>query len=694
MKLPPLSLGLSLGVEAEKAVDSEFFSIGQAHGHLYKSGAHSPVHALSGRLQAGPNDSIELTVPASLIKGVFDALHEPGAEFVVRNNRTESAVKVMTKDEVKKIGGIDKITERGHSYNYTLGPIVELSANGDYDKLWAISIDSKDLGEIRNSYGLETSPQLGFYIPVGIKKKKVTEENKVSKLASDKVQHTRTMYHGSPLGNLTKLRQGSYVTPIKEVAYLMGRFHEDTGKTWSDEDLAEPHFFGKDPKWKSGREPKGVPTVYEIITNDDDLDLLDNPYEHKTKVELSLKKILDNSVSKLASDLAIPADLALVHYSKGKLDELRPLSYEELLKSRTRGRWLDAPEKAKEYVEGRRKYENELHKMLNDKGIVTDPSNSFLYATLGGHENFGTPGQYRHESPLTPELINQSLFDVVGAGDSQMGYGEEGLKAALRRWQEAKDAGTLKSTQYMGMNINPRIEVITPSKLKPTAVNLLPTPDLTKNAAMYNVTGDKVQGVGLRKLYHSLLEANKLKGLAVNNEETGDVELSFDGKAKDRAKLFKELSDLIQAKTQRPINIEKSKIQQKLVPVNMTGADVDKVIGLGHLAYRRSPAYDPKDQVLKSTEEGQKELMDRYRLGLENGNLVGKVPQRAYEQLMGVRPMYKAFAPESLVRSEEEALSGMEESNKKRLLDMLGQDRGFLTNGINKLAELLREANS
>jgi 8-oxo-dGTP pyrophosphatase MutT (NUDIX family) len=183
MNIPPLSLGLSKGVEALRAADSEFFSAGQAHGLLCKAGAHTPVHALSGRLQAGPNGGIELTVPASLIKGVFDALHEPGAEFVVRNNRTESAIKVMTKAEVEKLGGQDKVTERGHSYNYTLGPIVELPASGGYEKLWAISIDSDDLKAIRGSYGLETSPQLGFYIPVGIKKNNVTKDNGVSKLA-------------------------------------------------------------------------------------------------------------------------------------------------------------------------------------------------------------------------------------------------------------------------------------------------------------------------------------------------------------------------------------------------------------------------------------------------------------------------------------------------------------------------------
>jgi len=183
MTIPPISLGITKGAEWLKALNAEMFTFGQAHGLMNKKAEHTSVHALAGRLQAGPNGNLELTVPSSLIKGVFDALDEPGAEFVVRNNRTESAIKVMTKEEVDKLGGVSHISERGHSYHYTLGPIVELPATGDYDKLWAISIKSDDLEAIRRSYGLETSPQLGFYIPVGCKKKKVTEDNKVSKLA-------------------------------------------------------------------------------------------------------------------------------------------------------------------------------------------------------------------------------------------------------------------------------------------------------------------------------------------------------------------------------------------------------------------------------------------------------------------------------------------------------------------------------
>ena len=211
MTIPPLSLGITKGVEWLKALNAEMFTYGQAHGYMNKNAEHTSVHALAGRLQAGPNGNLELTVPSSLIKGVFDALDEPGAEFVVRNNRTESAIKVMTKEEVDKIGGNSHISERGHSYHYTLGPIVELPASGEYDKLWAISIKSNDLEDIRKSYGLEASPQLGFYIPVGCKKNKVTEDNKVSKLAGllKSSELVNANYNTTSLGRGTTLHHNT-----------------------------------------------------------------------------------------------------------------------------------------------------------------------------------------------------------------------------------------------------------------------------------------------------------------------------------------------------------------------------------------------------------------------------------------------------------------------------------------------------
>ena len=96
-------------------------------------------------------------------------------------------------------------------------------------------------------------------------------------------------YHGSPVDGLTALNKGSYVTKDRATAELMGRYHLSTGKTWSDEDLAEPHYFGKAPKWKN--EPMGKAHIYKLHAALNQLDLLDNPYEHTTVQELSVKKV-------------------------------------------------------------------------------------------------------------------------------------------------------------------------------------------------------------------------------------------------------------------------------------------------------------------------------------------------------------------------------------------------------------------
>ncbi|HMP17196.1 MAG TPA: hypothetical protein PKD72_09255 [Gemmatales bacterium] len=86
-----------------------------------------------------------------------------------------------------------------------------------------------------------------------------------------------------------------------------------------------------------------------------------------------------------------------------------------------------------------------------------------MYATLAGREQFGKPGDYKHEADLTPELVRQSFFDVVGDGKSYTGLGQAGLNRALNRWRKAREAGILKPIEYMGMPIHPRIEVMTPS---------------------------------------------------------------------------------------------------------------------------------------------------------------------------------------------------------------------------------------
>ena len=152
----------------------------------------------------------------------------------------------------------------------------------------------------------------------------------------------------------------------------------------------------------------------------------------------------------------------LVHYSNDQFEKLHPLTYEELLKNRTSGRWEKEPDKAKKYVEERKNLEDYLRKRLKQKGILHDKNKTFLYATLDGREQYAQPDRIKHEAPLTPEIINQSFFDVVGL-PSRTIFGQKGLDSAIRRWDKNKD--NLKTKEYMGMTIRPRIEIMTPTEV-------------------------------------------------------------------------------------------------------------------------------------------------------------------------------------------------------------------------------------
>lgn len=114
-----------------------------------------------------------------------------------------------------------------------------------------------------------------------------------SRTADTAATAQRTFYHGSPNADLQTLAPGSYVTSDLDTAKLMGRFHADTGKTWSDDDLAEKHKFGAQPTWKPGREPAGEPAIYKLQAAIKQLNLLDNPYEHTTLESLPVEKTAD-----------------------------------------------------------------------------------------------------------------------------------------------------------------------------------------------------------------------------------------------------------------------------------------------------------------------------------------------------------------------------------------------------------------
>ena len=210
---------------------------------------------------------------------------------------------------------------------------------------------------------------------------------------------------------------------------------------------------------------------------------------------------------------------------------------------------------------------------------------------------------------------------------------------------------------------------------------------LSKLAAAYTASGEKVQGVGLRKMYHSLLEEQGLPGLAVNNEETGDVELSFDGDEAKRKEVFDQLSSRVKAKTGHPITFTPTANPQVSVPVNLSNIDAEKLNAIHHLAYRMSNLYNPNDSAMDSNNSFKEKIADRFRLQVNQRGLQGTVPSRASEQLSGNRPMYDFMLPDQRTRSEEEALSDMPKDQKRRLMKALLGGRGFLDPNQTKVAE-------
>ena len=164
-----------------------------AHAHIClekAGGAPVKVHALAGRLYLSSSGWLMMAVPNAIGQGAFDALDEPGVELPKDDNgRYSCHVSVMRPEEIAQIGGPDVLSERGHSYLYSLGPIKEVEPDNwsGVGKVYYLSISSPALSELRRSYGLSSLPNEGkyeFHATFGIKRRNITRNSDVSKASS------------------------------------------------------------------------------------------------------------------------------------------------------------------------------------------------------------------------------------------------------------------------------------------------------------------------------------------------------------------------------------------------------------------------------------------------------------------------------------------------------------------------------
>lgn len=157
------------------------------------SSAPSNAMVLKGRLYASRSGWLLLSVPNALVRGIFDAMHEPGIELPPGSGDKpfNAHISVMREEEVASLGGVDKITERGHDFTYQLGPLKTVIPMGwdDMSRVWFVHIDSPELKALRKSYGLPALPQkngkeLNFHLTVAVKRRGILLPNEKSKVAA------------------------------------------------------------------------------------------------------------------------------------------------------------------------------------------------------------------------------------------------------------------------------------------------------------------------------------------------------------------------------------------------------------------------------------------------------------------------------------------------------------------------------
>lgn len=161
------------------------------HISLYEIGADKEKRAavnFAGLLQATSTGQLMLSVPTSLVRGLHDALDEPGVSLPHAPTKTmaRAGIVVMTPAELQRIGGPDVVTERGRSFRYMLGEIKDSLAKDwpGVSRCWHIEVNSPDLQQLRKTYGLH--PLLegvsNFSIVIGCRRTGVLGETEVSKV--------------------------------------------------------------------------------------------------------------------------------------------------------------------------------------------------------------------------------------------------------------------------------------------------------------------------------------------------------------------------------------------------------------------------------------------------------------------------------------------------------------------------------
>ncbi len=173
-------------------LDRLAFETGRRVGTFYKSAADpsapEPAYNLAGTLYLAESGWVLLQVPNALVRGVFAAMHEPGAELPPSgpDGRLNAHISVFRPEELEALGGGEKVTERGKQYRYSIGRLVTVEPDGwsEMARVWFLKVHSPELQALRRSYGLSSLPKDGkfdFHITCAVKRRGVLGRNATAK---------------------------------------------------------------------------------------------------------------------------------------------------------------------------------------------------------------------------------------------------------------------------------------------------------------------------------------------------------------------------------------------------------------------------------------------------------------------------------------------------------------------------------
>ncbi len=186
----------------------------------------------------------------------------------------------------------------------------------------------------------------------------------------------------------------------------------------------------------------------------------------------------------------------------------------------------------------------------------------------------------------------------------------------------------------------------------------------TSEAVSLDIQGDQVQGVGLRKKLHALIDKHKVSGLAVNDPVNNEVQAVLDAPARKRKLIKRILAKQIKKETGSPVTITEKAELPEMKDISMSSEQMQDLSANLYLKFLQSHKAEGKDLWKHkpdiSIEKAEEDMLPRYRLKKEeDGSYTGRVPELARKQLMQEEAPYYYMLDDALVTDKETAMKKM-----------------------------------